>query len=437
MTGELSWAERDKRVCWHPFTQMQEWCAGTPLVIERGAGNYLIDVDGRRYLDGVASLWCNVHGHRHPRLDAALIAQVGKLAHSTFLGLSHPPGIELAEQLARIAPSGLTKVFYSDSGSEAVEIALKLAFQFQRLSGHGTRQRFLHLTQGYHGDTLGAVGVGGIEVFHRVFGPMIVPGVAIEPAYQRAGADPAALLSAAMRRLEEVLERQGHELAAVVLEPLIQGAAGMLTHVPGYLRAVVDRCRAAGLIVIVDEVATGFGRTGDMFACSLEGVAPDIMCVAKGLTGGYLPLAATLASERIYQAFLGPRLEGRHFFHGHTFTANPLACAVAVESIGLLEATTLANGRRAAARLAGLVESGIVGLAGVKEVRQVGLMFGIELEHDDPLAGVRVCDTARTHGVILRPLGNVVVWMPPLSISELECELLADATRRSIQSALG
>ena len=432
-----SWAERDKRVCWHPFTQMQEWCAGSPLVIDRGEGNYLVDVDGNRYLDGVASLWCNVHGHRHPRLDAALIAQVGKLAHSTFLGLSHPPGIELAEELVRIAPSGLTKVFYSDSGSEAVEIALKLAFQFHRLRGQSKRQRFLHLTQGYHGDTLGAVGVGGIEVFHRVFGPLIVPGTAVEPAYLHRMFDPQVAMEIALKQLDEVLEREGHELAAVVVEPLIQGAAGMLTHVPGYLRVLTERCRAAGLLVIVDEVATGFGRTGRMFACTSEDVSPDLMCVAKGLTGGYLPLAATLATEQIYAAFLGPRLEGRHFFHGHTFTGNPLACAVAVESIRLLEASTMASGQAAATQLGGLLRTDVAGLPGVVDVRQVGLMIGIELDHPDPLAGARVCDEARRQSVILRPLGNVVVWMPPLTIEPAQCETLSKVTRQAILTVIG
>jgi adenosylmethionine-8-amino-7-oxononanoate aminotransferase len=427
-----SWAERDRRVTWHPFTQMQEWCAGTPLVIERGDGNYLVDVDGRRYLDGVASLWCNVHGHRHPALDAALVAQVGRLAHSTFLGLSHPPGIELSERLVAIAPPGLARVFFSDSGSAAVEIALKLAFQYQRLIGQGGRTTFLHLAQGYHGDTLGAVGVGGIEVFHRVFGPLIVPGVPISPPYRRRGADDAAVLAAALAELDRVLEARGPELAAFVVEPLIQGAAGMLTHVPGYLREAAARCKAHGVLLIVDEVATGFGRTGTMFACEQEGVTPDLLCVAKGLTGGYLPLAATLATDAIYQAFLGERRDGKHFFHGHTFTANPLACAVALASLDLLQGGVLGGVPAKARRLGALLASEIVPLAGVAEVRQVGMMVGIELRDQDPLAGVAVCDRVREHGVILRPLGNVVVWMPPLSLTEEDSFLLASATRASL-----
>lgn len=428
----MSWAERDARVTWHPFTQMQAWRDSPPLVIDRAEGAWLIDVDGKRYLDGVASLWCNVHGHRHPRLDAALRAQLDRVAHSTFLGLSHPPAIELAERLVEVAPRGLERVFYSDSGSAAVEIALKLAFQYQQLTGAPKRRRFLHLTDGYHGDTLGAVGVGGIEVFHRIFGPIVVAGHAIRPPYRGPGVDEVAALADALDALDRALAERGDEFAAVVVEPLIQGAAGMRTHVPGYLAELVQRCRSRGLLVIVDEVATGFGRTGRMFACEHEDVRPDLLCVAKGLSGGYLPLAATLSTARVYEAFLGDTVEGRHFFHGHTFTANPLACAVAIASLELLRDETLARVETLASAL-GRAADRLRAMPEVLEVRQVGAMVGIELRPGEtPLRGARTCRAARELGVVLRPLGDVIVWMPPLSLTLDELEIIEETTRSAI-----
>lgn len=407
--------ELDKRVLWHPFTQMAEW---EPLVIESGDGNYLVDSHGRRYLDGISSLWCNVHGHRHPRLDRALREQANRVAHSTFLGLTHEPGIRLAAELISAAPAGLTRVFYSDSGSTAVEIALKQSFQYWQLRGRTAKQRFLRLSEAYHGDTLGAVGVGGIAVFHRIFGPLLVRSIELPTP---------ALHADALDRLEQELDRRAYEIAAFVFEPLIQGAAGMLVHPPGFLRRAAELCRSFGVHLILDEVATGFGRTGRMFACEHEGVSPDFLCLAKGISGGYLPLAATLATEEIYSAYLGARAEMKHFFHGHTYTANPLACAVGLESLRLLLESTLAN---AVARKPDF-DAALDRLAAhpaVREVRRCGLMAGIELADD---AGP-VCLRARDSGVILRPLGNVVVWMPPLTIQRDEIELLERATLASL-----
>jgi adenosylmethionine-8-amino-7-oxononanoate aminotransferase len=416
-------AELDQRVLWHPFTQMAEW---SPLVIASGDGNFLIDVDGRRYLDGVSSLWANVHGHRHPRLDKALKDQVDRIAHSTFLGLTHEPGIQLAADLVAVAPKGLTRVFYSDSGSTAVEIALKQSFQYWQLRGRSSKQRFLRLSDAYHGDTLGAVGVGGIDVFHRIFGPLLVQSI---PIPTPAGTDGAASL----RRLEEELERRSYEIAAFVFEPLIQGAAGMLVHPPGFLARAAELCRRHNVHVILDEVATGFGRTGTLFACEQENVQPDFMCLAKGISGGYLPLAATLTTEDVYSAFLGTRAEMKHFFHGHTYTANPLACAVGIESLRLLQDETLPNAKARIPELAAALAR-IADLPGVREIHRVGLMVGIDLEpQPDRFLGVEVCDRVRNHGVILRPLGDTVVWMPPLSIRSSEIELLASATQRAIE----
>lgn len=416
----------DRRVLWHPFTQMAEW---DPLVIARGEGNYLVDTDGNRYLDGVSSLWCNVHGHSHPRLDGALREQAAKLQHSTFLGLTHEPGIRLAAALVDVAPRGLTRVFYSDSGSTAVEIALKQSFQYWALTGQPTKQRFLRLTEAYHGDTLGAVGVGGIDLFHRVFGPLLVQSI---PVPTPAGTDG----SAALARVEEELERGASEIAAFIFEPLIQGAAGMLVHPPGFLAKVAALCRRHGVHLILDEVATGFGRTGRMFACEHEDVHPDFLCLAKGISGGYLPLAATLSTEQIYSAFLGTRADMKHFFHGHTYTANPLACAVGVESLRLLQDSTLANAQARIPEVAAALQR-IAALDGVREVRHRGMMVGIELApRDGRFLGTEVCDRVRRHGVILRPLGDVVVWMPPLSLTADDLRLLERATAAAIQEVL-
>ena len=416
--------ELDRRVSWHPFTQMREW---KPLVIARGEGNYLIDEAGRRYLDGVSSLWCNVHGHRHPRLDRALVTQLEQIAHSTYLGLTHEPGIRLAGALIAAAPANLTRVFFSDSGSTAVEIALKQSFQYWALVGHPSKTKFLRLVDAYHGDTLGAVGVGGIDLFHRIFAPLLVDSIAIpspsvDEAYSRA-------------QLEMTLSRRHHEIAAFVMEPLVQGAAGILVHPPGYLRHAEDLCRRMQVHLIVDEVATGFGRTGTVFACEQEQASPDFLCLGKGITGGYLPLAATLSTETIFEAFLGRHSELRQFFHGHTYTANPLACAVGLESLALLQEQTLLAGQCMIEPMAKALTR-ISKIDGVDRVRHCGLMAGIALEPQQPQLAARVCEQARNHGVILRPLGNVVVWMPPLTISLSDLALLEQATSAAIRECL-
>jgi len=417
----------DQQVMWHPFTQMAEW---DPLVIASGDGNYLVDSDGRRYLDGVSSLWCNLHGHRHPRLDRALRDQLDLIAHATFLGLTHEPGIRLGAALLEVAPPGLTRVFYSDSGSAAVEIALKQSFQYWRLRGQPSKQRFLRLDEAYHGDTLGAVGVGGIELFHRIFGPLLVRSIAIPTP---AGTDG----SASLARLEHELTVHAHEIAAFVLEPLVQGAAGMLVHPGGFLSSAAELCRRHAVHLIVDEVATGFGRTGTLFACEQERVAPDFLCLAKGISGGYLPLAATLATAEIYEAFLGKREELRQFFHGHTYTANPLACAVGLESLALLRESSLANARAQVPNMASALDR-IRQHRGVRGVRQCGLMAGIEIDlRAGRYMGADICARARSHGVILRPLGDVVVWMPPLTLQSGDLEILERATAAAIDEACG
>jgi adenosylmethionine-8-amino-7-oxononanoate aminotransferase len=412
---------------WHPFTQQQGWLEEEPLIIERAQGTDLIDVDGRRYIDGVSSLWCNVHGHRHPRIDEAVRDQLDRVAHSTMLGLSHPAAIELARRLVEIAPEGLSRVFYSDSGSTACEIALKMAFQYWQQQGEAEarRTRFICLEEAYHGDTVGSVSVGGIDLFHSTYGPLLFESIKV-PAGD----------SAAMARALE--EHQG-EIAAVIVEPLVQGAAGILVQPDGYLREVRELCDRHEVPLICDEVATGFGRTGRMFACEHEGVSPDLMCVAKGLTGGYMPLAATLASERIYEGFLGRFEEFRTFFHGHTYTGNPLACSAALATLDVFqEERTLDRLQPKIAMLTRMLEC-VGSLECVRAVRRRGFMAGIELQGFpvEARAGHQVTLEARRRGAIVRPLGDVVVLMPPLAISEEELIRLVEITAGAIEAVAG
>jgi len=418
-------AQLDRDHLWHPFTQQQGWVREEPLTIERAEGAELIDGEGNRYIDGVSSLWCNVHGHRHPGIDAALREQLDRVAHSTMLGLSHPGAAELAAKLVEMAPPGLARVFYSESGSTATEIALKMAFQFQQQRGgqHARRTSFVHLRDAYHGDTIGSVSVGGIDLFHATYRPLLFHTHAAEPGD---AAD-----------LERVLSSHEEEIAALILEPLVQGAAGMLVHPPGYLREARELCDRFGVLLICDEVATGFGRTGTMFACEQEDVAPDLLCLAKGLTGGYLPLAATLATERIYEGFLGAPEQGRTFFHGHTYTGNPLACAAALASIEAFERERTLERLQPKLDLLGEELEAVAAMPEVSEVRRCGAMVGIDLgEHDPALRlGHRVTLEARRRGAIVRPLSDVVVLMPPLAISEADLRRLIEITAESISAA--
>ena len=402
--------EHDLKHVWHPFTQADEWEASPPLVIDRAEGTWLFDTDGRRYLDGVASLWVGVHGHRHPHVDAAVQAQLGKVAHSTLLGLANRPSIELATMLCR--KTGFDRVFYSDCGSSAVEIALKMAYQWHQQQGDAQRTRFAALAEAYHGDTLGAVGVGGISLFHEVYGPLLTPATRLPcPADREAEEELAAMAVEAIRA-------DGAALAAVIVEPFVQGAAGMRMHTEAYLEPVLAAAREVGALVICDEVAVGLGRTGRFLASERLSVGPDFVCLGKGLSNGYLPLAATLTTERIYDGFRGDF--GHTFFHGHTFTGNPLACAAARACLELFETEgTLSKVEARALQLSGLLEE-LVGLPTVSSVRQQGLMAAVDLASDAEREGHRVCLALRDHEVLLRPLGNTLVLMPPLAITEAE-----------------
>lgn len=417
----------DHAYLWHPFTQMQEWEQETPLIIEQGKGSYLIDTEGRKYLDGTASIWVNLHGHRHPRLDRALTAQLQKIAHSTFLGLTNPPAIRLARELIRLAPKGLRRVFYSDNGSTAVEVALKMAVQYwqQVQPSVGPKQSFVHLKMAYHGDTIGAVSVGNIDLFHARFKPLLFPTHQVEPPYCYRcplGRTYPSCDMACIDPLERLLKTRHRELAGVIVEPLVQAAAGMMVAPPGYLARVRELCTTYNVLLIVDEVATGFGRTGKMFACQHEGVTPDLMAISKGLTGGYMPLAATLTTEAIYRAFLGRYDEWKTFFHGHSYTGNPLGCALALANLEIFRREqTLEQVRKKSRLLARLLQP-LAELPHVGDIRQCGFMVGIELVQDrhtktpyplDRRIGHRVAQDCRLRGLLLRPLGNVIALVPP------------------------
>ena len=436
----------DRAHVWHPFTQMLDWMGDDPLIISRGEGNYLIDVQGNRYLDGVSSLWCNLLGHNHPHLNAAIKSQLDQIAHSTLLGLANVPATLLARKLAQLTPEGLTRVFYSDSGSTATEIALKLAFQYWQLRGEPQRVKFASLVEAYHGDTLGAVSVGYSELFHHFYRPLLSETVRLIPPHLfrfRDGMSEARALRAAVGDAQQKLSRHRNEVAAVIVEPLMQGAAGMWAQPVEYVQALRRLTRELGLLLICDEVATGFGRTGKMFACQHAEITPDLLCLAKGMTGGYLPLAATLTTEAVFSAFLAPYDEFKTFFHGHTYTGNPLGCAAALATLEVLEDEDVLSALQP--RIAFLeqqLSARIAPLRQVADIRKWGFMVGIELMRDPrqriPYAaaekiGVQVIMEARKQGVILRPLGNVIVLMPPLSLTFDELGELVDVVRISIE----
>ena len=439
--------EWDRRYVWHPFTQMRDWERDEQIVIARGEGSWLIDTDGNRYLDGVASMWTNVHGHCHPELNAALAEQVNRLEHSTLLGLAGEQSIILARKLADVTPQGLDRFFYSDNGSTAMEVAVKMAFQYQMHQGHPERTRFITFRNAYHGDTLGAVSIGGIDLFHGAFRPLLFETITAPSPYcyrcELGCSGPEGCGLACAAALEALLAEHGDRCAGLVIEPLLQGAGGMIVQPPGFLKRVRELCDRFGLLMIADEVATGFGRTGRMFACEHEGVVPDIMALSKGIAAGYLPLAVTVATEQVYQAFIGDYAEMKTFFHGHTFTGNPLACAVAVKSLELFERDRVPERLQATiGHLQGHLER-ISSRQHVGDVRQCGLAAGIELVREkgtkEPYpwelrTGIRVCLEARRHRIFCRPLGNTVVIFPPLSITVDELDLLMTGIERSIRN---
>jgi adenosylmethionine---8-amino-7-oxononanoate aminotransferase len=428
---------RDLRSVWHPFTQHAVWADDQPIVVDRADGMYLYDSDGNSYLDGVSSLWVSVHGHRVPEIDAAVIDQLGRLEHSTFLGMTHEPGIALAEDLLAIAPDGLSRVFYAGDGSSATEAAIKMAYQAAAQRGE-RRPVFVHLDEAYHGDTLGAVSVGGIDLFHHAYADILLRTTAIpSPGVRSRGQSPADRAAEVLAALDEVLAEQGDQVCAVVLEPLVQAAAGMLTHDPSFVVGVRERCDTYGAAMVVDEVATGIGATGAWWAVDHCGVTPDLLACGKRVTGGYLPLSAVLARESVYEAFLGSPVSGRTFFHGHTYTANPLACAAASANLRLMhERDTVGRAAEVGDRIGELLAP-LTNDGPVVEVRRCGTMTGIQVRETGERTGYEVCRAARRRGVWIRPLGDVVILMPPLAISDDELETLVDVTVESVYEVAG
>lgn len=425
MGDARAWAERDAAVVWHGFTQMASYLDNEPVIVERAEGRELIDVEGRRYLDAISSLWVTTLGHRVPELDEALRAQIDRVAHSTLLGNGNRVVIELAEALAPLVPVDGPHFLFASDGAAAVEQALKIAFQHWANLGVPGRTSYLTLGNAYHGDTVGSLSLGAGGFGTDLFDPLRF-GVIRAPGYD----DPNALARAA-----ELVDEHAASLAAVVIEPLVQGAAGMLVADPSAYAPLADACRRNDVLLICDEVATGFGRTGTLFASEQCGLRPDLMAIGKGLTGGYLPMSATVASDRVHASFLGPDLSERTFYHGHSYSGNALAAAVALRHLGLLdEWDVLANVRARAATLARLVDQRIRPLPGVGAVRLCGLMGGVELAPpaDGLRWGRRVCAAAVRRGVLLRPLGDVVVLMPPLTVTDDELERIVDTLAAAI-----
>jgi len=436
----------DKEYLWHPFTQMKEYLEEEPLIIASGEGCYLTDIEGKKYLDGISSLWVNVHGHCHPALSQAIKEQADKIAHSTLLGSANVPSIELAQQLLEIAPPGLSKVFYSDSGSTSVEVAIKMAFQYwqQKEGDYKEKKTFISLSQAYHGDTVGSVSVGGIDLFHRLYSSLLFETEKIPSPYCYRcplGKEKESCSLACLQKLEDILATKNEKIAALIIEPLMQGAAGMISAPNGYLSKVRELCHQYNVLLIADEVATGFGRTGTMFACQQENVTPDLMCIAKGITGGYLPLAATLTTQEIYNAFLGDYQEKKTFFHGHSYTGNQLACAVALANLKLFKEEKLI---KKIVEKVTFLHKGLEKfkyLQHVGDIRQVGMMIGIELVKEkkskeaylwQEKMGNKVCQLAREKGVLLRPLEDTIVLMPILAMSLEELNKLLEITYQAI-----
>lgn len=442
----------DKEYVWHPFTQMRDWQAEDPLVIVRGEGSYLIDSDGNRYLDGVASIWTNVHGHCRPEINGQIKEQIDRLEHSTLLGLASEQSAILAKRLVELAPPGLRKVFYSDNGSTAVEIAIKMAFQFQQHRGGraAAKTKFITFRNAYHGDTIGAVSVGGIDLFHGVFRPLLFPTIQAPSPYcyrcELGGSGTDTCPRHCLKELERLMAAHHGETAGLVIEPLVQCAGGMIVQPAGFLRSVRELCDRYDILMIADEVAVGFGRTGAMFACEREGITPDLLALSKGITAGYLPLAVTMATQKIYDGFLGEYHELKTFFHGHTFTGNPIACKAALASLDLFAADRLLEQLPSKISFLSKRLTEIAELEHVGECRQLGMIGGIELVKDkrtkqpypwEERLGISVCLEARKHGLFLRPLGNIIVIFPPLSITLEELAHLMDGIEVAIRTVTG
>ncbi len=451
--------ELDKKYIWHPFTQMKEWLEEKPIIISEGRDCFLKDIYGRWYIDGVSSLWVNIHGHRKKEIDDAIKKQIDKISHSTLLGLSNVSSIKLAEKLISIvnkslnrnsklqnSDSKLTKVFYSDDGSTSVEVAIKMAFQYWKHKRVNSKNIFLSLNNAYHGDTIGAVSVGGIDIFHKIFRPLLFKTYKAPSPYcyrcELGKRFPSCKLLC-LKKTEDLLKAYSDKIVGFIIEPMIQAAGGMITSPPGYLKGIRELCTRYNVLMIADEVATGFGRTGKMFACEHEGVIPDFLCLSKGITGGYMPLAVTITTNEIYDAFLGEFKDLKTFFHGHSYTGNPLACAAAIACLDLFDKEKVLKNLKEKIKILETWLEKISILEHVGDVRNIGFMAGIEVVKNkrtkEPYdlsekIGWRIAYHARDNGVLIRPLGNIVVIMPPLSISKQNLKQLLKVIKDAIVS---
>lgn len=439
------WEELDKKYIWHPFTQMKGWVENPQLVIERGDGVKLYDTEGRSYYDGISSLWVNIHGHRRREIDDAIKAQIDKISHSTLLGLINQPSAEFAEKLVEITPEGLNKVFYSDDGSTAVEAAVKIAFQYWQFKGRPEKQQFINLGDSYHGDTVGAVSVGNIDVFHKVYKPLLFATKKMTcPSFYHSKLGlktEEEFLKYLLDELEDYLKENASHVAAMIIEPLVQAAAGMLMQPKGYIKGVRELTKKYGVLLIVDEVATGFGRTGKMFACEHEGVLPDLMCMSKGITGGYLPLGATMVTDEIYNAFLGEPEEYKTFYHGHSYTGNPLACAAGLAGLEIFAKDKVIAGLPPKMAVIEKYMEKFGKMQYVGNARQCGMLAGVELMRDkenkipfDPalLIAGGICQNARKYGLIVRNIGDVIIFMPPLASTAEQIEEMLGMLEKSM-----
>ncbi len=441
------WAQRDLEVLWHPCTQMKDHAQFPPIPIKRAKGVWLEDFDGHRYIDAISSWWVNLFGHGHPAINAALKDQVETLEHVLLAGFTHEPAVRLAERLIEKAPTGLSRCFYSDNGSSAVEVALKMSYHAWRNEGKPQKNLFITLENSYHGETLGALAVGDVPLYRETYAPLLMRSIRVKSpdGYDR---EPGASLEshaiAMFHEMEDALARHAGETAAVIVEPLVQCAGGMRMHHPVYLKLLRDACDRYGVHLIADEIAVGFGRTGTLFAMEQAGVSPDFLCLSKGLTGGYLPLSATLTTSRVYDAFYDDYASGKAFLHSHSYTGNALACRAALASLDLFERETVLEANRHTARLIREAVAPLDDHPHVGEIRQQGMILAIELTKDRPSRapfpsserrGYRVYQEALLRGVLLRPLGNVIYFMPPYVISPDEITLMAKAAIEGIHRA--
>jgi adenosylmethionine-8-amino-7-oxononanoate aminotransferase len=441
-------AERDLKVVWHPCTQMKdhEWLPMTPIA--RGSGVWLYDHDGRRYLDAISSWWVNLFGHANPRINAALTQQLGRLEHVMLAGFTHEPAVELAERLTRLAPPGLTRCFFADNGSSAIEVALKMSFHYWRNTGRAGKRRFVTLANSYHGETLGALAVGNVELYKEIYQPLLMDVITVPTpdAYGReAGESEEDCARRAFVAMERTLADHADEICAVIVEPLVQCAAGMRMHSPVYLELLRAACDRYGIHLIADEIAVGFGRTGTLFACEQAGITPDFLCLSKGLTGGYLPLSVVLSGEAVYAAFYDEYTRMRAFLHSHSYTGNPLACTAAIATLDIFAADdVIERNRGLAAHLGARAQELLGSLEHVAEVRQCGMIVAAEMarggSRSDPFAwqerrGLHVYRHGLANEALLRPIGNVVYFMPPYVITPDEIDGLVATARAGIEAA--